>query len=192
MDYYKLQFDDQEIGSWELVVPWDLPGGNWRDVWAYNRCEYISQPEEISIKISDKGLATDFNLANFNIPIVSKRLGDALEEVAANQIQRIPVSVGDDSDWEILNIVNLVECLDHGRSVIDYYPEDTRDSVIVEAPERARKPRGVRLLRIKASKADGFHIFRISDWPVPIIVSSKVRDALQDTNLTGFTFRCVT
>ncbi len=191
MDYYKISFDDQETEGWELVVTWELPDGSWRDVWAYTRCEYLSQPDDITVDIVDKGLATDFNLANFNIPIVSKRLGDVVESVAKNQIQRIPISIGDDRGWEILNILNLVECLDYERSVIDYHAEIPSDPAIVETLKNSGKPRGVRLLRIDGRKACGFHIFRISDWTIPIIVSAALKNALEDAGVTGLSYRSI-
>jgi hypothetical protein len=190
VEYYKLMFDDQDVDGWELEIPWEGPDGEWWDVWAFTRCEIVEKPEEICVEISDNGTPVDFNLANFNIPIVSKRLGNLLDTASTNQVQRISTSIGNGSDWEILNVLHSVDCLDHQRSVIDY-STDPNDPGVAKAPKEAGTPRGVRSLRIDNGRADGFHIFRISDWEIPIIVSVDVKSSCEAEGISGVRFQSV-
>lgn len=123
----------------------------------------------------------DYNEEGFGTPLVRKRLADAVAPIAGADIQRIPATVeGDVGEWEILNVLACVDCIDHGRSQITYYPDND--------PRYPRKPRGVLELIISPAKASGYHMFRVSDWRVAVLVSEQVKDAVEAIGATGVQF----
>lgn len=190
MSYFELEFDPDEK-NWELALPWLLSDGDWRDVWAFTRCQSYENTDLLIFDVSSDGIPVDFNLANFNIPVVSKRLGDLLFDIAPKQIQRIPVAIGSDRNWEILNLLSEVDCLDHSRSTIDYFSTDLKDASVQKHPDMAGKPRGIRTLCIDAERTKGHEIFRITDWTVPIVVSESIKLAIEGSGFSGARFECV-
>lgn len=192
MDYYELTFDESDDNSWELEVLWQKPTGEWFDVWAFSCGKVVDQLDELRVAIFEPGHPVDFNLANFNIPIVSKRLGNLLESSFPADIQRIPISIGLNTNWEILNVLNVVDCLDHERSVIDYYPTDADDETGPRSAASQRAPRGVRLLRVDNKKTQDRNLFRIKDWTIPIAVSSHVKAVCEAAQITGASFLPIT
>jgi uncharacterized protein DUF1629 len=197
--YFRLTFGDPEIasrpvekgsGNWLLGIPWENEPNAWPDVWAFTRGERAVVDRELVARVAEEGRHIEFNIAEFQVPIVSRRAGDILESMAPENVQRIPISIDkSEDDWEILNVLARVECLDRERSKIDYYPNDPLPD---EDVERAGKPRGIRKLVIDPEKVGTHQIFRITDWEVAIIVSESVKDALQSAMVSGTFFICVT
>lgn len=191
MAYFELDIDDQHPGSWSLSFPWELPDGSWKDVWAYTRCERLHEPATAFLEVSHAGDALDFNIATFNIPVVSKRMVEAIARSAFNDVQFVPATVNDDTLWAIMNVLTRVDCLDYSKSIIDFFPTDLGDPSVINDPERAGKPRGVRLLQLDANRIGGRHVFRVTDWEIPIIVSGEIKQLIEETRLTGMTFQQV-
>lgn len=146
-------------------------------------------PPPYAFDISFPGPESEINETGaFGIIVVSRRLGETIGSVADSQIQRIPVSIrGHDGEWDILNVLRLVDCLDHNRSVItSYYPED------FHRREYAGTPSGIIRLIIDPDRVGDEHIFRIKDWDGPVIVSECLRDAVEESATIGVRFQQVT
>lgn len=187
--YFELLYDQSDVNMWHLHIDPELPDGTWWDVWAFTRCERISDPTPVTAMVDKVGHEVDFNFASFNIPIVSRRLGNLIASAAGHNVQRMPVSIaGRQLEWEALNVLNCVDCLDHKRSIIDYYPQALSDPIVTKSPGRAGKPRGVRKLAIDGRRVGEFHVFRIKHWEVPIIVSQDVRDKMLHEGISGIRF----
>lgn len=123
----------------------------------------------------------DYEEAKFAIPIVSRRVADYLSDIAPDDIQRVPaVLPGDPGEWELLNVLTCIDCIDHSRSTIQYYPPDH--------PSKPGKPRTVIWLVLEESKIRGRHIFRPKGWEVKLIVSETIKDGLQALGATGLEF----
>ena len=172
-DYFKLWLDDET--RWHLELLAETPPV---DIWA---CERVTLPSPIRFGIQMPGVSMDFNPSCFAIPVVSKRLAELMESIAPYEVQRLPAIIeGDPADWEVLNVVSKVNCIDHERSCIQYYPKNH--------PEKPGKPRGVVSLVLDTNRANGHHVFRATDWEVALIVSEHVKTALEELGATGIEY----
>jgi len=175
-DFYSLSYEPPK-GAWFLRVSPLNPDGSWWDVWAYTRCQIVANPVPVRTEVKHAGWSADFNFASFNIPIVNARVNDIIEALAPGHTQRIPVDLAAPGQWEVMNVLTELDCLDHKRSDIQYYPPDH--------PKDPGKPRGVLRLVIDPSRVQGNRIFRIRDWTIPVVISGDLLDALQAAEVTG-------
>jgi hypothetical protein len=120
----------------------------------------------------------DFTLADFDMPVLARQYVDLLQELAPDDFQRIPAQVGDlPNPFDIVNVLPSVPCLDTKRSELTYWTEADGH------PHRIGEVRMVVTLKILAERVGNHHLFRIQEWPVPIIVSHAAHDILK--NATG-------
>ena len=77
----------------------------------------------------------------------------------------------------------MVRCVDDARCAqVDYWkPEDRQ-------PEKVGQYRIVYGLRIDASQPGDAHIFRPWGWPVALLVSERLKQALEAEGVTGTRF----
>lgn len=181
--YFELMTDNDDLSAWELELDWELPNGEWKDVWKFTKGKRLFEDSPIEVRISEVGHHVDFNVANFSIPIVSKRFADLIADLAPDDIQRISVAIDGNNDWEILNVLHCLPCIDFDRSVIDYGRGDSSSSDLAEI---GPKPKGIRLLIIDPAKARNRNVLRVENWRVPIIVSKNIKEAIEESGFTGF------
>lgn len=155
------------------------------DKWAYTRCEWVADSRTVPLTIRNEGARVDYSPTAFGSLVLSERMAVVLDAVAPSDIQRIPAVVeGDPGPWEVLNVLPCVDCIDHQRSQIQYYPADHA--------EKANEPRGVFRLVIDPAKTQGRQIFRPEGWQVVVIVSAKVKESLEVAGITGIDYWQVT
>ena len=58
-------------------------------------------------------------------------------------------------------------------------------------PDKVGKYRHLGDLTIDSSRTNGHHIFRIRDWEIALIVSERVKDALNGIDDLGIVFQAV-
>ncbi|MFV0445496.1 MAG: hypothetical protein ACK5Q5_18100, partial [Planctomycetaceae bacterium] len=58
-----------------------------------------------------------------------------MQELAGNDIERIPCQAEDGTPWEIVNVLSCVDAIDHGKSWIEYHPTTYRSRP--HEPEKA-------------------------------------------------------
>jgi hypothetical protein len=185
--YFDVHGDFYIPGSWalsrvvdargETVVPGLLLRGE--------PVEFAEQPRVV---VRSAGKPLDFTFAAFDIPIVNLRVATLLEELAPGDLQLIPVAVDASSEPHfILNPTRVVKCIDEQASaeVQFWTPED-------EQPERVGEYSAVHGLRIDATKVGDAKVFRPWGWPVALIVSEDIKDALERAGVTGLKFEEVT
>jgi hypothetical protein len=184
MSYYLLWIDEN-IPGWTLSISEEYADGTRVDIWAFSRCEAFAGQVPVPFRISEDGPVVDYNMTAFGAIVVSTRLADAFSSLAGEEIQRIPVRLESPGQWEILNVLQRVDCIDYGQSIVQYYPTDHPDR------SRAGKPRGIARLRIQEEPAGGRHLFRPTNWEVDIIASDAVKRLVLDGEFTGMDFRRV-
>ncbi|WP_417388322.1 imm11 family protein [Gimesia sp.] len=182
MHYYQLVMATDD--RWTLSICREFPDGSPVDKWAYTRCQTLASPSPVPFQVRVQGDAVDYNSTAFGCLVVSTRMGQIIEEISPDEIQRIPALVDAEGDWEVLNLLHCVDCIDFERSDIQFYPDDH--------PEKAGKPRGVKKLRISGASVGSCHIFRPRDWTVAEIVSEKVKQALEGNGIKGIEYWPVT
>lgn len=145
------------------------------NIWA---CELLENPSPIHLQIFKDGKRVDYDSIPFAIPVVSRRFADVVSAITPRDIQRIPAIVaGDDGEWEVLNVLSRVDCIDLQRSWI--------------APTfRGEKPGklSVNRLIIDRTRVGDHQVFRAKDWEVAFIISAKVKQALEAMGATGIEY----
>jgi hypothetical protein len=148
----------------------------------------IQEPGPLFAKILKAGREIDLDFNTWNTMVVSAKARGILEEWAPAAIQYIPVSISDSSQpYFVANVIQLVDCLDETLSLVRRFEPNNP-----VRPDRAGEIWSVMDLRIEASRADGCHIFRIAKYDQAMIVSEKLKGALESAGTTGFIYVDVT
>ncbi|WP_375755886.1 imm11 family protein [Corallococcus exercitus] len=143
----------------------------------------------MKIPVDHAGQSLDFTLAGIGLaPVIQAEAAAILTRLAPDDVQLLPVTVGSEPGPHFLvNVLRLVRCIDDEASEeVQYWkPEDGR-------PEKVGKYRDVSGLRIDPAKVGDARIFRTWGWTVALIVAEDIKEALEQANITGVTFREVT
>jgi hypothetical protein len=183
ISYYELSDNPYIPGRWHLCAPINDEGCDPSDFTSGKPARVRSIP---NVDIQIPGIMLDFTLTSFDVPIATHALAEAFGKVAVEALQRIPVTVGGRSGYEILNATRRIRCLDEQRS------EFIKWTAFDERPDRINQYRMVTKLHInKALVPFDTHIFRIDGWDVALIVSSKLVDIVRSTGATGLAFHPV-
>lgn len=182
--YYRLLLTSDD--GWVVSPKARFDDGSELDVWAYRRGRRIDDARPIPFEIVQEGVRQDFNVTPFSPTVVSRRMADVLASLAPDDIQRLPARVYGElaGDWEVVNVVTCLDCIDHRRSIITYYPPDHRF--------HPGEPRGVLRLVVDPAPARDRHVFLPKGWPVAVIASQVVRDGLEEIGATGVRYEIVT
>ena len=202
--YFRIDDDVHLEGRWFLNGLYDAAGTHLdsRD-FTYGRAMNVGPPLHVSswndekiiavvppLRVSRRrdGYPLDFTFADGDMPVVTTRVGHILASLAEADIQRFPVQIDQEgSDFEIINVVSLIDCIDVERSEIQWFEEgnDVR-------PDLAGTPEMITKLIIDPNRVgDQCHVFRVEDWDVAVIVSDLVKKALEDAGVSGIRFRQV-
>jgi hypothetical protein len=178
--FFRLRDDITRADRWYLNGPVTLDGQELdpREFTYSRRVDVAS----VRIEVREPGEPLDFTLADFDMPVLLGRYTDELQELASGDFQRIRAQVDDRLEpFDILNVLPLVSCLDHENSELTYWTESD------ENPEMVGQVRMVVTLRIRSELVGNHHLFRIREWPVPIIISQQARAILQQAQGAVFT-----
>lgn len=143
----------------------------------------VDAAKKLSVVHKRCELPVDFQMTFLGVPIVSKALGTTIANLDGQNIQRIPVTVAPSHEgYEILNIINKLDCLDYEHTQVDRYTESW------VRPDKRGKTRSLSNITIKASLAEKHHIFRLAAWHVIVIVSNELKTVIDDKGFTGLSF----
>lgn len=129
---------------------------------------------------SQMGYLTDYMRVGgiFGIIMTSKSV-EILRQAGATNIQVFDLEIIDEkhnktyTDYKIINIVGLCDCLDYDKSDIDYY-KDRKIMMIDEiAVDESKVP-------------EDLLIFRLEKFKPIVIIHEKVKYAIEKAGLTGF------
>jgi hypothetical protein len=146
----------------------------------------VQEPLTVLLDRKRPGSPIDFTFTNDNMPVVNSKVAKILA-LANADIQRVPVRVESrDDDYEIINVISRVDCIDTKYSVIQWFqPGNSVRPDLVGQPEMITK------LVIDPMVAAGHHILRPTGWEVALIVSDQVKNALEAANVSGVRYRQV-
>ncbi len=170
-------------GCWHLDVPIEKSGKEIDDVWAPTAGRRLDEKSfhGLTVPIQYEGTPLDFTLAAFNIPIVTKSLGDGLAKICPDDIQLIPVKVAKQrKKYYFLVTTKIVSCFDFEGSEWDG-DEDNPKNVA-----------GVWDLKIDTKKIrKPVQLFRIREWKIPIIINDVIRSYFDRKSFSGLEYRSV-
>ncbi|PTL85085.1 hypothetical protein DAT35_04610 [Vitiosangium sp. GDMCC 1.1324] len=155
------------------------------DVWRFNEGRVLNIKKPLLLSVNPTGVAIEFSHA-LGIPVVHRRVVTLFERLGLQkEVQFIPVEVeGQTEPWFILNALQLIRCIDDARceEVLYWRPENGQ-------PERVGEYRNVSGLKVDPAKIGDASIFRPWGWEVVLIVSERVKLAMEEEGITGAKFK---
>ncbi|HYO58276.1 imm11 family protein [Archangium sp.] len=187
MKYYEIYDNVYIPGRWHLRMPLfkeSEEDGELFDTYRFNEGRVLEIERPIRLSMKPSGVALDFSEA-MGIPIVHRRVVALFERLGMQkEVQFIPVEVeGQTEPWFILNALRVIRCIDDARceEVLYWQPEDNR-------PDKLGQYRNVVGLKVDPEKIGEAHIFRPWGWLVVLIVSERVKQAMEAEGITGTKF----
>src|SRR5262249_26360303 len=163
-DYFDVHADDANFGDrWFLGDPLTAAGDE-IDPRLFTEGRKYNGPPPVYIPIQVAGRPVNFHFASFDMPVISNKVGDIIQEIAPQEVERFPVKVNSHlSGYEILNVLGPIECLDESRSEVMKWEEDDG------SPDMIGKYRMITSLTIDPARTRGRYIFRIRGWEIALI-----------------------
>jgi hypothetical protein len=185
MRYFRVLTDPESSDRWFLDEP-VAANGTPIDAREFTASKAYSGPDPQFVPIQRAGKQEQFNLAAFDMPVVSEKLAVELKRIAVDEVVFYPVLVGSTvCGFEIMNVLPAAKCLDESKSQILFWkPEDGR-------PDKVGHYRMVTRIKVDPILAEQRHIFRIKGWEIALIVSEVVRDRLCKLGRLGVVFEPV-
>lgn len=181
--YYRILADPKEISRWHLESP-QCRDQQQIEPWVFISGQKYTGPLNLYASLRRNGIPVDFNFCDFDIIVIARDLKDSLQKLTEDNIQFIPITIEsmEESDYEIANIVDVVDCIDETRS------EFTKWTKLDGRPDKVGQYRMITKLIITPNKVEGHKFFRVKNWEIAIIVNEDIKKALESRNATGIIF----
>ncbi len=184
MRYFDVYDDMRSPARWLLADPVD-ENGQEINPWQFGKGRLLDLKGTPRFAQYHPGSALDFSLAGMGIPIVHGRVVSLFEKLGLQQqVQFFPAQVeGQAEPYFILNVLRVIRCIDDARceEVLYWKPEDRR-------PDKVGQYRNVAGMRIDPSRVGDAHIFRPWGWLVALIVSERLKQAMEEEKISGTRF----
>ncbi|WP_257463608.1 imm11 family protein [Archangium lipolyticum] len=181
--YYELYDDVYAPGRWHLRMPVDSHG-EWIDTWQFKEGKVLEFEGPIRFPVKPAGVALEYSLS-MGIPVVHRRVVSLFERLGLEkEVQFIPAGVeGQPEPYFILNTLQVIKCIDDARceEVLYWGPEHGE-------PEYVGEYRNVVGLKVDPAKIGNANIFRTWGWLVTLVVSERVKLAMEQEGITGARF----
>lgn len=185
MKYFCLSDDVHVPDRWHLGKTFDSNdvAGMRLELWLGKKAPSAVSP---CVEITHPGVALDFCLTSFAVPIAESNLADLIAAKAGSDLERLPLDIrGYEGykEFEILNSIRVIKCLDEMKSqFIKWTKNDHRSDL-------AGQYRMVTKLKIDQSQIPSdAHFFRLEGWRIALIVSEQVKFAMEDSGCVGAHF----
>lgn len=180
--YFKLQ-DEVAEGRWRVGEVHDATGAIPRLI----RGRRIETPVAYCARVTHEGALLEYFVTSFNVPVATETLAKAIAEVAPGNVQVLPLEIIGHGHWSILNVTEVVDCLDERRATFTKWTEaDGR-------PDRMGGYKMVLGLVVDVARVPmQTHCFRVAGWEVALIVSDDVKSAMLRIGCQGAQFVEVT
>jgi hypothetical protein len=172
------------LDRWALDNPMD---GSGQEIWHGLMTDGvpISVQGPARIGLYAPGRPLDFSTTGLGFPIIHGKVKELFERLGlGGQMQVFPISVeGQSAPYYLLNLLRVVRCIDDARceevgyrTVEDGYEDQIGEYYKVVG------------MRIDPSKVGDAEIFRPWGWQTVIIVSERVKRAMEESGITGALF----
>lgn len=183
--YFDLWDDLYVPGRWHLSAPDVDERGREIDPWQFKDGEVIKLEAAPVLRMIRPGAPLDFSLTGLTVPLVNGRVVSLFEHLGLEQeVQFIPARVeGFTEPYFLLNALRVIRCIDDARceEVLYWLPKDNR-------PDKLGQYRNIRGLRVDPAKVGDSNIFRPWGWTVTLIVSERIKRAMDGEAITGTRF----
>lgn len=181
--YFELRSDMRIPGRWVLKSPIDEHGEE-VDPWQFTESRALEVQSQLRLPVSHPGRELDFSLTGLGVVVVHGRVVQLFERVGIQDVQFLPAQVeGHSEPYFILNTLRVIRCIDDARceEVRYWKPENGQ-------PEKVGEYRVVSGMRIDPAKVGDAQIFRPWGWPVALVVSKDLKQAMEAEGITGTRF----
>jgi hypothetical protein len=139
------------------------------------------------LPVMQAGRQVAFSLSAFDMPVVSEAAANVVRRIGrAEDFELFPVKIrGAHGQHYILNVICRLECLDEARSEFTMWSQQDND------PQMMGNYKMISTIRIDPARAAGHHIFRIARWPLALLVSETLKEALEEIPDLGVVFESV-
>jgi hypothetical protein len=145
---------------------------------AFRDCQSLAgwwKPIPIEVD-SSTGPAGDFPSLYRRAPVFSEQAWEALGPLVAHVAEALPIIYPNDRKYFVINVLDMVDCLDHSTSIIDRYS----DGRISHVEHYTFHP----------DRLTGKHFFKIPESAgLEVLVSDEFRQAVESHGLKGLVFQ---
>ena len=184
MKYFRLNDNMRFQGRWALRSPVNEYGQE-IDPWQFMEGRLLAVQGVPRFPLARSGCALDFTTTGLGVTVTTGKFVSLFKRLGlGEQVQFFPAQVeGQSEPCFILNVLRVIRCIDDARceEVRYWQPEDGQ-------PEKVGEYRVVSGMRIDPTTVGDAHIFRPWGWPVAIIVSEFLKQALEEEQVTGTRF----
>lgn len=182
MRYFRLDDDVHVPARWHIG---DVSASS-GSVPNFLSTQRLAENIALSAPVSRPGRPLDFCLTSFAVPVAKLKLVDEIKSAAGADVQLFPIIIVGDQQHDgfaVPHCLRTVECMDEAQSdFIRWTSEDHR-------PDLAGQYRMVTNLAIDPRKVPpNAHFFRVLGWPVALIVSHIVKEAMEREGCLGAQF----
>lgn len=184
--FYRLLDDMLVPQRWVLGEP--QGGSDWIDPSQFIAGVPASIESPLTFEVLKPGRPLELSLAHLGVPVVTQRAADLLVSVSDPQVQLIPVSVeGHPGPFFIANATRLADCVDEqtSKGVRKWRMEDGQ-------PKKVGDYQGFEALRIDPDRTGDLDLFRVARYTIALIVSERLKRAMEEAKLLGPKFDLVT
>jgi hypothetical protein len=183
MRYFRIRADDQRFpDKWFLGEPLTA-GGEDLDAREFTYGQPYTGTAPADVPVNYLGTLVQFNLGAFDMPVVSEAVAALLRQTAPDDCEWFPVTIGSGlPGYLIMNAVFREACLDERRSRLERYTPEHGD------PDKVGRYRMMYHLMIDPVRTHNRHVFRVEGWIVQLIVSERIKDAIETIHDLGIEF----
>lgn len=183
MRYYELRDDIYYPERWYLGDIVEIED-NWQFIYG-NKLNEITLPKELHIEVYRDGRPMDYTTSEaYSVPLISERIKMQLGGV--KDLQFIPVTIKDkkvDLKYFIMVVTIVLDCVNEELSVFGKFVEN--DPI---RPDKAGHYSWFTKLIVDKAKAKEKDIFRLNKTASYLIVSERIKAAMEDIGATGVKF----
>ena len=181
MKYYRLTQSFNESARWFLGSP--TLEGEAIDPRSFTEARATDMNKQLIIPLRKEGPRLEITLADYDMPVFSKRAVEAIYDIVENSIDLVPAKVGNSDDLMfVVNVTKLIDCVDEEKSEFSRWREG--DGL----PHKIGQYKSIFVLIIDKSVVRGNDIFRVKGWEVALIVSEKIVSRLTSIGVKGVNF----
>ena len=188
--FFELTDEALESKRWHLEEPRVLGETEPLDFWPLISGAGVDERSfrNLNAPIQQEGQSLSFTLGAFLIPYVNTEIGKVILSVAEGDCTLLQCLIGGKKlGYSVLVVNKRLKCLDHQRSIVEYYREG--DFFEGEA-KRVGQIKSLVRAKIHRNKVPhGVHLFRLDEDLTRLIASGRLVAALNAANVSGISFQ---
>ena len=188
--FFELTDEALESKRWHLEEPRVLGETEPLDFWPLISGGEVDERSfrNLNAPIQQEGQSLSFTLGAFLIPYVNTEIGKVILSVAEGDCTLLPCLIGGKNlGYSVLVVNKKLKCLDHHRSIVEYYREG---DFFEGEPKRVGQIKSLVRAKIHRNKVPhGVHLFRLEEDLTRLIASERLVTALNAANVSGISFQ---